>query len=280
MLSIVTIMKTYGKGEKRVEALKGLSLEIPTGQVVGLVGPNGAGKTTLLKIILGLSHADRGRVLFMGHERTESDKSLIGYLPENPQFLKNISAREFLAFSLRLAGRDFSWKKVDEILSKVDLLGDGGRPIRTLSKGMRQRIGLAQALIHEPLLLVLDEPMSGLDPGGREMVKDVLRSYVSKDRSILFSSHELNDVEDICNRVLWVEKGLLRLDAPIIEIQKQSDFEIHWQKNGRVRVQYAEDEAELWLLIDEIRVSSGHLLRIQRRLSKRIESLLEIGRAG
>jgi ABC-2 type transport system ATP-binding protein len=278
MLRLEKVSKRFGKGKKAVDALREVSLEIPAGQIAGLVGPNGAGKTTLLKILTGLTRADRGQAFLCGRERGSADNALVGFLPENPQFFKNIHARELLALSLRLAGNDFNWSLVDGALERVGLQGEGHRPIRDFSKGMRQRIGLAQAIIHDPLVLILDEPMSGLDPGGRILIKEILRNFCRSDRCILFSSHDLNDVEDLCSRVIWVEKGQVRLDAPIIDMQKQSGFEVHWQKNGRIRIQQVGDQAALWSLIDEIRISSGHLIRIVRRLSTRIDELLEIGR--
>jgi len=279
MLHLEKVRKTYGKGKHAVKALGHISLSIPAGQVVGLVGPNGAGKTTLLKVITGLTHPDEGRVELFDESRTELNRRHIGFLPENPQFFKNISARELILFSLRLCKGDCSSQNVESLLNLVGLLDAADRPIRHYSKGMKQRVGLAQALAHQPHFLILDEPMSGLDPGGRELIKSILREYCTPKRAILFSSHDLGDVEDLCSRVIWVEGGQIRLDAPILEIQKQSLFEVHWQKQGRARSKEVADEAELWSLLDEIRVSGGQILRIQRALVKRINHLLDIGRA-
>ncbi len=278
ILCLEEIEKTYGKGKRSVKALSNVSLSIPYGQVVGLVGPNGAGKSTLLKVITGLTHTDRGQILLFGQPRNEKNNRHIGYLPENPQFFKNISAREFVSFSLRLGGDAYSTQRIDSILSLVDLLKDADRPIRDYSKGMRQRVGLAQALVHQPRFLILDEPMSGLDPGGRDRIKAVLREYCSPERSVLFSSHDLGDVEDLCSRVLWVESGQIRLDAPIMEIVKQSAFEVSWLKKGRMRSRHVSDEVGLWSLLDEIRVSGCQLLHVRRGMVKRINDLLEIGR--
>lgn len=280
VLQLEELQKTYRSGAKAVSALQDVSLSVPAGQVVGLVGPNGAGKTTLMKAVTGLTRPDRGKVLLFGRPRDASINGRLGYLPEDPQFFKNITARELVSFSHRLCGGGRKDQRVEDVLSMVGLLDAADRPVLSFSKGMKQRVGLAQALVHEPDLLILDEPMSGLDPGGRSRIKSILKEYCAPDRSILFSSHDLGDVEDLCSRVVWVEKGQVRLDASIVEMQKQSAFEVHWQKRNRVSDRRVRDEAELWSLLDEIRVSGGHLLRIQRCLSQRIDELLEIGRKG
>ena len=278
-MQLEDISKSYGKGKQLVKALRNVSFSIHSGQLVGLIGPNGAGKTTLLKVITALTRPDAGRVLLFGQPRSGENNRHLGFLPENPQFFRNITAREMIAFSLELCGIKADADRVRTVLDKVDLLDVGDRPIRTYSKGMRQRIGLAQALAHEPAFLILDEPMSGLDPGSRARMKSILKEYCTGGRSILFSSHDLGDVEDLCSRVLWVENGSIRIDAPIPEILKQSGFDVTWEKNGRTRRQQAAEEGQLWSLLDEIRVSGGHLLRVQRGMAQRIEDLLEIGRS-
>ncbi len=277
-LQVDGVGKTYGSGKNAIHALRNVSLVIPPGEVVGLVGPNGAGKTTLLKLITGLTQPDGGRILLFGQQRDETTHRRIGFLPENPRFFKKITARELIVLSHRLCGGNKADRQVETVLSAVELLDAADRPVHDYSRGMRQRVGLAQALVHQPDFLILDEPMSGIDPSGRERVKSLLKDYCTPKRSVLFSSHDLGDVEDLCTRVVWVENGLVRLDAPIIDIQKQSVFEVHWQKRNRVNRRLVEDEIALWALLDEIRVSDGQLLRIQRGLARRIEELLEIGR--
>lgn len=278
ILRLMGIVKTYGRGKRSVRALSDISLDLPFGQIIGLVGPNGAGKSTLLKVVSGLTHSDQGQVLLFGQEQNVKNNRYIGFLPENPQFFKNISGRELISFSLRLCACPASDQQVESILEQVGVLDAADRPIREYSKGMRQRIGLAQALAHQPSLLILDEPMSGLDSAGRTCIKSILKQYCNGGRSILFSSHDLSDVEDLCSRIVWVDNGHIRLDAPILDIQKQSAFEILWQKNSKMYCHQAEDEASLWTSLDGVRVSDGQLLRVSRQLSQRLDDLLRIGR--
>ncbi|HHN66095.1 MAG TPA: ABC transporter ATP-binding protein [Nitrospirae bacterium] len=206
--------KTYrGKRGKRVEALKGLNLEVQKGEVFGFLGPNGAGKSTTIKLLMGLIFPSRGKFLINGIEGKDTGyKKFVGYLPENPSFYDYLTGEELLIF----VGRNYEMplkrlrEKAGELLETLDLHDARKRPIRSYSKGMVQRIGLAQALIHDPEILILDEPMSGLDPLGRILVKELILKLKERGKTIFMSTHILNDIEVLCDRVGIIAKGSLK----------------------------------------------------------------------
>jgi len=200
-------------GIGRTVAVDGLSLSIEPGEIFGLVGPNGAGKTTTLKIMLGLIRADRGEVRLLGRPPTDpTARERIGFLPENPYFYDYLTAEEFLDYYGRLKGMDATARRarVGEQLERVGLARHAGTALRKFSKGMTQRLGLAQAILDDPELLILDEPMSGLDPVGRREVRDIILSFRAAGRTVFFSSHILQDVELICDRVAILQGGKLK----------------------------------------------------------------------
>ena len=200
-------------GIGRQTAVEGLSLTVNPGEIFGLLGHNGAGKTTTLKMIVGLLRPDRGTVRIFGRPPTDAmARARIGFLPENPYFYDYLTAGEFLDFYARLHGVEpkARRRKVEGTLERVGLAGCGRTALRKLSKGMIQRLGLAQAILHEPSLAILDEPMSGLDPVGRRDVRDLILSLRESGRSVFFSSHILQDVEMICDRVAILVGGKLR----------------------------------------------------------------------
>ena len=215
---------------KKVEALVDLDLEVKEGEIFGFVGPNGAGKTTTLKILAGLIKPSRGRALIF--ERRVQDpeaKRQMGFLPENPYFYDYLKPEEFLDFCGKLFGLSGAERRLrtNRLLKLVGLEYARGRPLRRFSKGMLQRIGIAQALINDPKLVVLDEPMSGLDPIGRKEVRDLIARLKAEGRTVFFSSHILSDVELLCDRVALVVAGRLRgmgridelLDPKIIDTE-------------------------------------------------------------
>jgi ABC-2 type transport system ATP-binding protein len=198
-----------------------LSFEVERGEIFGLLGPNGAGKTTTLKMLMGLIFPDDGRLTVFG--RTAGDleaKKRTGFLPENPYFYEYLKAEEFLGLVASLTGVPAARRRerIDTMLDKVGLGGATDRPLRKFSKGMLQRIGLAQALINDPDLVVLDEPLSGLDPMGRKEIRDIVLDLGRQGKTVLFSSHILSDVEMLCDRVAIMEQGTLRSVAPIEEL--------------------------------------------------------------
>jgi ABC-2 type transport system ATP-binding protein len=214
-LSIDGLHKSFDPGlfERRVEVLKGLSLEVRRGETFGFLGPNGAGKTTTIKAVTGLIRPDRGRISVCGiaHDRIEA-REKIGFMAEQPYVYNHLSGCEFLEFHAELLGlpRARVAGRVAELVELVSMSGHARRPMRTYSKGMLQRLSLAQALLGRPELLILDEPMSGLDPVGRRDVRDLILAEKERGTTVFFSSHIIPDVETICDRVAIVVDGRVR----------------------------------------------------------------------
>jgi len=227
-LKISDLTKVYKTGfiPKKIVALQQVSLEVEQGEIFGLLGPNGAGKTTALKCILSLVHPNSGSIELLG-DPVPSPKAMarIGFLSENPYVYEFLSGREYLTFSGQLHGmsKEQARRKADELLHFFHLDDAAGRPLRKYSKGMLQRIGLAQALVNDPDFLILDEPMSGLDPVGRKEVRDLLLSLKNKGRTLLFSSHILSDAEMICDRVAILLKGRVQMIGKVQSLMKQVD---------------------------------------------------------
>ncbi len=219
MITIEHINKSFGTQQ----VLKDVSLEIPAGQVLGLLGPNGAGKSTLMKILIGLWKADSGSV---------SVPPRIGYLPENNPLYEEMYVTEYLQFMASLtaskasgltgeagltAKRSYS-AAVNELIERVGLTPERHKHIRELSKGYRQRVGLAQALLGDPQLLILDEPTTGLDPNQLVEIRALIRS-LGKDRTVILSTHIMQEVREMCDRVVILDHGQIKADKPINEIK-------------------------------------------------------------
>lgn len=195
---------------KETTVLSDVSLSVGQGEVFGFLGHNGAGKTTTMKMLMGLLRPTRGRIELLGVSADNvAVHARIGYLPEAPYFYDYLTAEEFLRFYGRLAGlpRETLQQRVPQLLERVGLTEARHRQLRKFSKGMLQRIGLAQALIHDPELIILDEPMSGLDPIGRKEVRDLILSLRDQGKTVFFSTHIVSDVEMICDRVGILAKG-------------------------------------------------------------------------
>jgi ABC-2 type transport system ATP-binding protein len=216
---------------RKVTALMALSLEVTQGEIFGFLGPNGAGKTTTFKLLLGLLHPTHGKIFLWGEDHNKIElKSKIGFLPESPYFYNYLKAKEYLHLCGQLFGINTKKRhnKIDTLLERVGLKDHKNALIKTYSKGMLQRIGLAQALIHDPELLILDEPMSGLDPLGRKEVRDIILELKAQGKTIIFSTHILSDVETVCDRVAIIIKGKLSDCGPIENLlnPKIKSFEI------------------------------------------------------
>ena len=218
--SLTKVFKVGFRG-RRVTALKDLDLEVKKGEIFGFLGPNGAGKTTTIKLLMGLIYPTSGWGQIMGRDLNDVEaKDRIGFLPENPYFYDYLTGREFLRFYAQLlkipkGERD---DRIRETFSLVGLEGAEDLQLRRYSKGMIQRIGIAQALLNDPDLVVLDEPMSGLDPIGRKEVRDIILRLKSEGKTIFFSTHILPDVEMICDRVGILIGGSLRAVGNIDEL--------------------------------------------------------------
>lgn len=220
-LKVENLSKTFRGGvlEKDKHVLQALSFSVPKGKTTGFIGVNGAGKTTSIKCVLDFIRPDSGVIEFFGEKRlTPEIKRRIGYLPERPYYYEFLTAIEFLQFHWRLAGASGDFEtRANEVLAEVGLTKAKDRRLRTYSKGMLQRAGMAQALLCKPEFLILDEPMSGLDPDGRALIKDIIRDEQKNGTSIFFSSHLLNDMDELCDHLVVIDDGKLIFQGPIKE---------------------------------------------------------------
>jgi ABC-2 type transport system ATP-binding protein len=205
-------------------AVDGLNLSVNQGEVFGFLGPNGAGKTTTMNVLLGFINATSGDAYLFGTTvREPIARQRIGYLPELTYYYKFLSAEELLRFYARIfkipkADTD---RRIDDVLKLVELEHARKRQIKTYSKGMQQRVGLAQALINNPDLLILDEPTSGLDPIGRMKVREIIQRLKTEGKTVFFSSHELGEVETVCDRVAILDQGRLKLEGRVSDLAEQ-----------------------------------------------------------
>lgn len=205
-------------------ALKGLNLTVEPGEVFGFLGPNGAGKTTTMNVLLGYVNATGGAAyLFDVNVREPIARQRIGYLPELTYYYKFLTAEELLRFYARIfeIPKSEIETRINQLLKLVELEHARKRPIRTYSKGMQQRAGLAQALINNPDLLLLDEPTSGLDPLGRMKVREIIQRLKNEGKTVFFSSHELGEVETICDRVAILHEGELKVEGRVTDLLSQ-----------------------------------------------------------
>lgn len=220
VLEVQNLNKSFQKGfvPKKQEVLKGISFSLEPGTITGFVGSNGSGKTTTMKCVLELIFPDSGDIRFFGGQKISAEvKSRIGFLPEHPYFYDYLTGMEFLRFygqvSQRMNPSDLK-ERINEILKAVGLNQARDKKLRDYSKGMLQRIGIAQALIHEPELVILDEPMSGVDPDGRFHISEIIRSIAQLGTAVFFSSHLLHDAEQLCERLVILHEGKVAFEGP------------------------------------------------------------------
>ena len=236
-IEILGLEKTYHVGFWRKKpkcALKPLHLEVEDGEIFGFLGPNGAGKTTTLKMLMGLVFPTGGSARILGMEINDPRmKAQIGFLPEQPYFYDYLTARELLNYYGQLSGIHTDRRKISEILERVGLPKDGDVQLRKFSKGMLQRIGIAQAILHDPKVVFLDEPMSGLDPMGRREVRDLTEQLKREGKTVFFSTHILSDAEALCDRVAIIHQGTLQGVGAVADLTAsvQGKVEIVWQGN-------------------------------------------------
>ncbi len=217
------LTKAYGThlGRHAAPAVNALDLAVKENEVYGFLGRNGAGKTTAIKMLCSLLIPSKGSASVMGEDvRKRKSRRLIGYLPENPYFYEYLSTRESIDFYGQLSGlnKDARTKEWDRLSELLDLRSLASQRVRTFSKGMRQRLGFAIALVSDPPVLVLDEPMSGLDPLGRRMIRELILKLRDEGKTIFFSSHVLGDVEQICDRVGIIVKGEMKTQGRLDEL--------------------------------------------------------------
>lgn len=212
ILELRALSKSYA-----VPVLKEVSLSLKAGESLALVGANGAGKSTLIKILLGLVKATQGSALIFGHDvASAASRHSVGYLPEKSAFWPELSAVEILSFFAELRGLrgEVKDKRIGMLLSALGLANRGTRAMGTYSKGMLQRVGIALALLHDPDLIILDEPMSGLDPRAQEKLRSILLNLKKRGKTLLISSHSLDDIRLLCDRVIVLERGQVVADGP------------------------------------------------------------------
>ena len=232
VVEIQCLAKTYRDyWGRRVEALKEVSLEISRGEIFGLLGPNGAGKTTTFSILLGLQRPTKGEGRLFNSPLGDVDcRRRLGYLPENPYFYDYLNPYELLDMFADLSGvpQNERRRRIHEVLDLVGISVHEKRRLRKFSKGMRQRVGMAQAILHKPELLILDEPMSGLDPVGRRHFRDIISHMGDQGTTVLFASHVLSDVEALCSRVGILVDGKLRRVGTVDELVNpgEGQFEV------------------------------------------------------
>jgi len=237
VIEILGLEKTYlvGFWRKRPKrALHPLHLTVEEGEVFGFLGPNGAGKTTTLKLLMGLVFPTSGSARLLGRDWTDPEvKAQIGFLPEQPYFYDYLTAHELLNYYGQLSGVPGKDRKrrIDEVLQRVGLTDVKGVQLRKFSKGMLQRAGIAQAILHDPKLVFLDEPMSGLDPMGRREVRDLMEQLKHEGKTVFFSTHILSDAEALCDRVAIIHQGELRSVGAVADLTSsvQSKVEVIWQ---------------------------------------------------
>ena len=285
-------------GLGRSVAVDGLDLRVARGEIFGLLGPNGAGKTTTLKMMLGLLRPDAGSVRLFGlPPESVAARARIGFLPENPYFYDYLTPVEFLDLYARLHGIPAAERKprIEQAIARVGLAGRERTALRKLSKGLIQRLGLAQAIQHDPDLVILDEPMSGLDPVGRREVRDLILGMRDAGKTVFFSSHILQDAEMLCDRVAIVFRGRLRAvgklddlvshDAKWIEVGVRGGVpadvpgETTTAPDGTVRIK-VRDVAELTRVLAAVPSAGGEVLSVwSRRETLEDLFLREIGNA-
>lgn len=236
-IDILGLAKTYSVGFWRKHpkvALRPLRLQVQEGEIFGFLGPNGAGKTTTLKLLMGLVFPTSGTARILGGDIGDPQiKAEIGFLPEQPYFYDYLTARELLEYYAQLSGVDSRTRssKVRKVLERVGLSDAANLQLRKFSKGMLQRAGIAQAIVHEPKVLFFDEPMSGLDPMGRREVRDLMEELRQEGRTVFFSTHILSDAETLCDRVAIIHQGELKGVGAVADLTSavEGKVEVAWQ---------------------------------------------------
>ena len=247
VLEVSDLHKTFFVGfmRKRIEAVRGVSFEVKRGEIFGFIGPNGAGKTTSIKMMLQLIFPTRGQVKLFGQSSLNPDaRKRLGYLPENPYIYSYLRPLEFLDLCGQLTGMDARTRRqrAQMLLERLGIAHAVDRPIGRLSKGMTQRLGFCQALLHEPELLILDEPFSGLDPIGRKEIRDLLLELKAQGRTMLLTSHVLSDVEILSERVAIVRQGRIVAYGALHELLRP--------EVRRVEVELSEVNATLYAQLE------------------------------
>ncbi len=277
-LEVFGLKKSYKKGfiPKTREVLKGLDFSLGKASITGFLGANGAGKTTTIKCILGLTFSNAGQIRFFdGQPLSSAIKSKVGFLPERPYFYEYLTGYEFLRFYGELSGgmsRNALNDRISELLKKVDLLPARDVKLRNYSKGMLQKVGLAQALIHRPELVILDEPKAGLDPDGRYYMSEIIKDLAAQGTTVFFSSHLLHDAEKLCENLVIIKSGLVIFEGPTRKLLQRvnSEIEVVFQKEGKLQSQKVASDKELQTQLKEL-LSQGLMIQEVRRQQPSLE---------
>lgn len=218
-VELQNISKSFGS----VQAVDGVSFDVQAGEIFGLLGPNGAGKTTCIRIMLDVFKPDAGSVQVLGGPMTEAKKNQIGYMPEERGLYQDVPLERCLLYLASLKGMDKTeaHRRMDDYLERFDLAEFRKKKVKELSKGMQQKAQIIATLLHDPELIIVDEPFSGLDPVNTRMVKDLLRQVNQRGTTIIMSTHQMHQVEELCDRILLIDHGRVMLYGDLIDIQRQ-----------------------------------------------------------
>ena len=249
------------------QVLFDVSFSVPEKSITGFLGSNGAGKTTTMKTMLGLLQYEKGELSFFNNQYKDF-REYIGYMPERPYFYEYLTGMEFLVFygqlSLKLPKKEIK-KKADALLEKVGLGHAKDKLLRNYSKGMLQRVGLAQAIIHQPKFLILDEPMSGLDPDGRYQITELIKELGQAGTTLFFSSHLLDDVEKLCDRLVIIDKGRILFEGLKTNFIQSGNvgYEITYTVNNQTIKKIAEDLPAVQNILTDVKNQSGTLISVR-----------------
>jgi ABC-2 type transport system ATP-binding protein len=279
LLQVESLKKSYKRGfiPRKTEILKGLSFSVPSGTITGYLGANGAGKTTTMRCVLGLDYADSGEITFFGQPLTVEARRRIGFLPERPYFYEHLTGIEFLEFYAQLTSK---WKRpvlrarVMELLKRVDLEFAKDRLLRAYSKGMLQKVGVAQALIHDPELIILDEPVSGLDPDGRMALAEIILETAKKGTAVFFTSHLLHDTERLCERLIVLKDGVSIYEGSTEQLLDRGgvEWEIVYSTASGRHTSRVPDQAALQPALKKLLNDGAQIIEV-RRLRPTLEEI-------
>lgn len=275
VVEVEHVSKAFGK----TQAVSDVSLEIQSGEIFAMLGPNGAGKTTTIRMILDIFKPDAGKIAVFGKPLDEHAKSRIGYLPEERGLYKNVSVIDCLVYLATLKGqnRATARERALRYLDEVGLSGVASKKVKELSKGMQQKVQLGAALLHDPDLLIIDEPFYGLDPVNTRLVKDILRAHRKRGAAIIMSTHQMDRVEELCERMCMFNQGHMVLYGKVEDVRRRwapnavvVDGEGDWANvPGVQRVEIVSDGTELWL--DD----TTNPQRVLRELTQRPQNVIE-----
>ena len=258
------------------EALRGVNLRVPRGSFYSLIGSNGAGKTTLLKAIAGLISLQEGRVELFGTTPQEAvGKGMVGYLPEHPAFFPHQTAFQQLRFLSRLSPSGET-PELDDLLRLFDLHGVRDRKVKTFSEGMVQRLAIAQILLQDSELFLLDEPFRALDPPGRRALKDVLGKIRRRGKTVIMSSQDLDDVEGLSTHILCLREGGVVMDKTLAEIDGEAPYEVEYREGtppGGRNLTRIRGQEGLWRFLGELKEGGGELLWVRKSVRRNLEDL-------